>query len=88
MKLRGADAVELNEQVEVLMEKLRSIETRSAAQEEMLISMKQALETKEEKQKTWEVMDGDDASCKIQNALSRMMMNAERTTQAALIAFD
>ena len=47
------------------MEKLRSIEMRSAAQEEIFISMKPALETKKEKLKTWEVMDGGDASCKI-----------------------
>ena len=56
MKLRGADAVELGEQVEVLMEKLRSNEMRSAAQEEMLISMKPALETKEEKLKVRKVI--------------------------------
>ena len=38
------------------MEKLRSIEMRSAAQEEILINMKQVLETKEEKLKMREVM--------------------------------
>ena len=43
---------------------------------------------KEEKLKTWGVMDGDDASCKIRNVLSCTMMNAKRTTQAALIAFN
>ena len=40
MKLRSADAIELGEQAEVLMEKQRNIEMRSAAQEEMLINMK------------------------------------------------
>ena len=52
----GADAVEPGEQVEVLMEKLRNIERRSAAQEEILISMKQALEMKEGKLKIREVV--------------------------------
>ena len=38
------------------MEKLRSIEMRSAAQEEIFTSMKPALETKEEKLKVRKVM--------------------------------
>ena len=48
--------VELGEQVEVLMKKLRSIGMCSAAHEEMLINIKQMLETKEEKLKMREVM--------------------------------